>query len=517
MSNSKIAICLFNETIADFNYQDVLVGSRLEKVEFTGQSEYEVTVYQRKSEAIKPKWVDIVQKFGSLDTASLQSSSCGAILFVKIDGRIMGCCFGTSVANINRNNIETDFGLGVVYQKMVNSQTKSIESYSLAHNPITNNRTSTIPAPRSSFGLDQYLESITQLSGYFNGKKARQLIRGKEFYSISSPLTLKEIIELCKDCLTEYKKAIKNDDFVRLTSTRKVKDKKVIEELDKELCNSVKNRSTDVYIVDYDFQDDIVGYRLTPKGNIHTELNSQTFYENLNSDKVITIAFLKNKKIFPANEDEENVFTWSLYRCLFLELSIGPNFFILFKGKWYEIDENYLSALRNYVKEFEIDIGFLDEWNGTDREDVFNEKCADQLPNGQCWDKKLYTTRLYNYGIEFCDILSDNYIFHVKKYEGSQLTSHLLMQTTVSAQLLSSDYGIREWIKEISSKKFSGKNLLFNRKNEFKKDKQTYCILLMSRRTGKLHEILPFFTMITLHLTIKRITQLGFDVKVGKI
>ena len=62
-----------------------------------------------------------------------------------------------------------------------------------------------------------------------------------------------------------------------------------------------------------------------------------------------------------------------------------------------------------------------------------------------------------------------------------------------------------------------GKNLLFDSKNEFKKSDVGYFILLMTQRKGKLSKILPFFSLITMHLTIKRVVQLGFDVKIGKI
>ena len=63
----------------------------------------------------------------------------------------------------------------------------------------------------------------------------------------------------------------------------------------------------------------------------------------------------------------------------------------------------------------------------TDNEGVYYDKCAKHLTDGQCWDKKLYTTTEYNYGIEFCDILFENKIFHVKKYKSSAMNSHLLL------------------------------------------------------------------------------------------
>lgn len=517
MSKSKIAICLFQEFVTDFSPDNIIAGQKLVKVPFTGEIPNDAVLYQRKSELNQPAWVDIVSNFGELQMDSLKSASCGAILFLKINGRILGCCFGTSVANINRDNIETDFGLGVVYQKMTNSQTKTIESYSLAHNPITNNRSSSIPTSRNSFGLDKYLENITQLSGYFYDKSKRTLIKGKEFFSVTSPVSLDSIVKICQESILDYNKSINDEDFKRLTATRRVKDSKIIDILEKEMNLLLSEKSKEVYLVDYESYDNLYGYRFTPKAKeVKDDILIDDVYNIPKNDKIITVDYLKRKRIYPVDDTLKGLGVWNLYKCLFAEIQIGADSFILFKGNWYEIDSDYLSSLREFIKKFEVDIEHITPWNGTDSEGDFNEKVAIEI-GGQCWDKKLYFSSQYNYGIEFCDILDNNLIYHVKKYSGSQLTSHLLMQTTVSAQLLASDFEIRKWLKDKSKEFFKGKNILLKRNLDFRKKQQTYCILLMSQRDGQLSEILPFFTMITLHLTIKRVTQLGFGVAVAKI
>lgn len=516
MSKSKIAICLYQEYLNTFDIKELIVGEKLVRVDFTGEIQYEAQLYQRKSEETRPSWVDIVSNFGDLDIDNLKSSSCGAILFLKIEDRIIGCCFGTSVANINRDNIETDFGLGVVFQKMQSSQTKVIESHSLAHNPITNIRSSTIPTTRQSFGLDRYLENISQLIGYRFKKKKRTLIKGKEFYSINSPVSIQAIVDECLRSLKDYKISVDDEDFKRLTATRRVKDSKVILELEKEFDKQLAQKSDEIHVTDYEYLDSLSGYRFTPKGDINLELTIDDLYSLKNNDVALTLQYLKRKRIYPVDSDDINITSWNVYRCLFAELDIGEDVFILFKGIWYQIDRNYLESLRTLIRDAEIDIDYIEPWDGKMDEGEFNAAVAKEI-NGQCWDKILYFTEEYSYGIEFCDILHDNFIYHVKKYKGSALTSHLLMQTIVSAQLLSSDPGIKSWIKKISKEEFNRKNLLIKRNGSFRHERQTYCIMLMTTREGRLSDILPFFTMITLHLTIKRVSELGFNVVVAKI
>lgn len=516
MSNTRLAICLFNKTIDKLDAKELVAGKNMKKVDFTGRTRSKVLLFQRKSELSTPAWVDIVKEFGDFKDEDLKTASSGAILFVKVGKRIMGCCFGTSVANINRGNIETDFGLGVVYQKMLKNQTKSISSFTLAHNPITSNRSATIPTTKSNFDIDDYLENITELSGYFYRKSAKMLIKGKEFFSSPSPKTLKEIIEICKFSLNDYEAALKDENFKKLTATQWVKDKDTIKELDKELCSLMNKKSRKVFLINYESLEKVSGYRLTPKGDETEELDIKTLYDSVGAGKTIDLVFLKNRRVYPQDDSSEILANWSLYKCLFAEFNIGKDFFILYKGKWYQIDENYLSGLRKFIEQFEITVDFLKEWNGKDKEGKFNKNAAKEL-GGQCWDKVMYGTKQYSYKIEFCDILTKDFIFHVKKYDGSQLTSHLLMQTSVSAQLLSSDFEIRKWIEKKSNEKFKGVNLLLDSKYEFFNDDIAYFILLMCNRKGKLSDILPFFSLITMHLTIKRIIQLGFKVFIGKI
>lgn len=516
MANTRLAICLFKKEVDNLDPTELIAGRNLQKVKFTGKTRRNVLLYQRKSESSVPAWVDILKTFGEFKTEDLKTASSGGILFVQIGKRILGCCFGTSVANINRGNIETDFGLGVVYQRMLKNQTKSISSFTLAHNPMTNNKSATIPTTKSNFDIDNYLENITELSGYFYRNNTRTLIKGKEFYSTPSPKSLKEIIELCKNSLRDYKAALEDENFKRLTATQWVKDKQTIQELEKELCKLMNKKSSKAFLIDYESMEGITAYKLTPKGTSKSELNIKRLYDNISVGKTITVSFLKNRRVYPLNDSDKNLANWSLYKCLFVEFNIGKDFFILYKGKWYEIDENYLSGLRKFIEKFEITVDFIKPWNGKDSEGKFNEIAAIEL-KGQCWDKVMYKTKQYNYTIEFCDILTKNFVFHVKKYDGSQLTSHLLMQTSVSAQLLNADFEIRKWIEKKSNEKFNGTNLILDKKYNLRNEDISYFILLMSTRKGKLTDILPFFSLITMHLTIKRITQLGFKVHIGKV
>lgn len=512
MSTTRIAICLFDESIKEFNAPELMTGSTLRQVDITDPGNIKAVLFVRESDPASPEWMDIVGNFANLGYLNLKTSSSGAILFIKIGKRIIGCCFGSSVANINRNNIETDFGLGVAYNKMGLDQTKSIESLTLADNPITNTRSATLPTNRFSFNVDRYLESITELSGYFYKDSRRTLIKGKEFYSETAPSTLKDISELCKTSLNAYNISLADATFKELTAIRKIKDNKEIERLDKNLCDAIKAKSSNLYVVDYENFDNLDGYKLTLKGEKFSELTNANVLERFNTYTEITADLLKNRRIFPVSQNEENLANWSVYKCIFY--TDAKSKCILYKGKWYDIDNKYLQGLKTFVQSHETPVPAFIPWNGTDDEGNYNLKAAKRL-GGQCWDKSLYRTTEYKHGIEFCDILFENHVIHVKKYESSALNSHLLMQTAVSAQLLSTDMNLKKWIKQKREEKFSDKHLIDDNLALINEE-VIYVILLLSKRKGRLCDILPFFSLISFNIVIKRIVQLGYVVKVAK-
>ncbi|HSZ86610.1 MAG TPA: TIGR04141 family sporadically distributed protein, partial [Puia sp.] len=477
-----------------------------------------IYVVQRAADPTRPNWAEIVQNFADLNGIDLDTASSGAILFVKVKGRIMGCCFGSSVANVNRGNIVSDFGLGAAFFRIKPRHTKSIESFTLSINPITNNRNATIPTSKDNFDLDLNLENITELSGFFQLPKRTILIKGKEFFSIPSPLKIDNIIALCEQLFKDYEIISADDNYKRLTSTKRIKEKALMAILDSKLCDQIKRKSKNIFLIDFEIIGNLNGYKLSPKGNLLPQLSIENFFQSMPERHNISVNYLKYKEIIPFDSNDQQLDSWTLYKCLFYELTIRRNTYILYKGNWYKIEKEYMEGLRLFIKDHEID-NLSDiintEWNGNDDEGDFNKKAA-IAAGGQCWDKILYKHPLYDYGIEFCDVLTKDFIIHVKKFKSSALNSHLLMQTAVSAQLLQIDPLIRKWIS-LKSKEIFRKNLILNNRFEIKNPNISFLIALMSNSPKSLADSLPFFSLLSFNFVIKRIQQSGFDVKMGKV
>jgi uncharacterized protein (TIGR04141 family) len=519
MGISKFAVCLYQEEFTDLNSKDLIVGQDLKriKVKKAKRDTTEFVIYQRHSPPQIAKWIEIVEKFGELDSDFTDSFSAGAILIIKSNSRVFGCCFGSSVANINRNNIVHDFGLGTAFKRISKDQTKAIESFALLANPITSNRSSAKATTKDLFNLDTFLENITELSGFVRSEKnIKNLVKGKEFYSSPAPKTLPQIKKLCADLLRDYNLASKSDEYKRLTATKKIKDKREIDELNKELFKRLKKKDSQIALIDYEMLDDIT-YRLYPQGKDYPYLSIKDFYEDSKIKDEIDLKYLKNRSITAISLNGLGTASWPLYKCIFAEIKDGNNSIILFRGIWYQIQGKYLDGLRSFIKDYEIDnaTDFLPEWDGQQVEKDYNNAAAAHV-GGQCWDRLLYVHTDYSYGIEFCDILTKDYIIHVKEGSSSSLNSHLLLQTFISAKLLKEDVAMKKWIRKISSTNFK-KNILLKTNGSLKNSNITYWMILLKKTNKQLSDSLPFFSLISFNHMIKQIELLGFNIKIGTV
>lgn len=510
---ARIAICLFDGKVTKID-PSLMGGKALLKVPLS-MAVKDVELYVKTSNSITPEWVSIVQSFSGVKATDVETASSGAILFLKIQNRVLACCFGMSVANIDKDNIVRDFGLAVAFNRIPGRSYKGIETFTLTENVITNNRNAARPSTQNTFNLDTYLETITQLSGKYFASSRNILIKGKEFFSILSPATLADIQKLCTDLLFEYNTTIKNKRFKELTSVSKVKTTKLLYYLNDKLCKELNKKSDSIYLIDYQFNEALSSYSLTPTGNKLTELNTGDLYQSLNKGQKFSLPYMKTRKITVYDSNDQEIDTWPLYKCLYTLFTISTGTYILYKGNWYEVQKRYLKDLKDYIAKYEITSATvnLPIWNGSLSEGDYNIAAAKAI-NGQCWDEKFYTHTDFSYGIEFCDILLPQYVMHVKKLTRSSLNSHLQMQTYVSAQLLTSDISIRAWIKSESKAQFK-KNIFLNAKNEYKSPPIKYLIVLMRGPMQKpLVDTLPFFSLITFNFIIRRILALGFDIEI---
>lgn len=104
----------------------------------------------------------------------------------------------------------------------------------------------------------------------------------------------------------------------------------------------------------------------------------------------------------------------SAIRCLELTLSLGSRQFFLMEGRWYEIGEHFIAAIRSQVEALLTGPPSLDllEWERDEHDKRLPERDYNlrvQHVRGRrhylCLDRKLVRDELHRYGFEACDLL----------------------------------------------------------------------------------------------------------------
>jgi uncharacterized protein (TIGR04141 family) len=318
--------------------------------------------------------------------------------------------------------------------------------------------------------------------------------------------------------LADYLVVAVDPDYIRATSIRKIKEKKLIKFLDDRLLLEVKKHSAHVFLVDFENNPEIQSYSLTPKGAKDDELEMSDIYAALGGRSSITVDTLKQRRIYVFDSAGQDLPNWSVYKCLLIERKLAKlGHFVLYKGHWYHIEDNFINNIKQTIRDAEITGSMLGlpAWGKGQAEKKYNIAAA-TATGGQCWDRTLYKNATFPYSIEFADIVTADHIMHVKKAGSSSLNSHLLLQTSVSAQLFKSDPALPIWLHSTAMAQFK-KSLLVTASGKIKGSPAYLIVLLSIKKTGSVADMLPFFSLVSFNLMLSKIQSMGYVVQVTKV
>ena len=115
--------------------------------------------------------------------------------------------------------------------------------------------------------------------------------------------------------------------------------------------------------------------------------------------------------------------------------------------------------------------------------------------------------------IEFCDVYSiDKEMFHIKRYSGSSVLSHLFAQGCNSARRLLSDDTFRKKVNAIIPKSFELPVSDSPNASDY-----TVIFGIISERAGEVPANLPFFSKLTLMRAANELRLMGIKVCVAGI
>lgn len=254
--------------------------------------------------------------------------------------------------------------------------------------------------------------------------------------------------ELCDEILASHGRDDYKTRFAFIDNFLAVTDPIVLAQLEQEVLASVQ--SGDVTAVDMappelvDWEV-VVGFRYhTDGGKVPTnrrELRLQDYVSSLGSKNLLnalTVEKLKGYVVKAVNDTGTPAAQWSAWRCLFGQLSLNGQTYVLDDGDFYTVSEEYRASIDAAMEAVLECPKFLPKWAALDHEKDYNEKASLVSSDYLLLDRKTISVADQTSPIELCDILtSDGTLIHVKrKKDGSASLSHLFAQGLVSADLL---------------------------------------------------------------------------------
>ena len=445
MKSQKLSIYLVKDDIV--NHEDI-VKDISNKEDFDNG-----VLYYKKSYPSSPIWVN---NFFNINIDELKSSSASGLYITKISYNSKSIYFGLSFGHgwqmfkdgviVEQFGIKTTLGL-------IKDEIKKIEKKNFKNGLKDVSEQLGKIGSIANFGFDIEQDIMRAIVGEPEDQELYgKNIVGKDAVSLSIKKNVLEINDLLLELYKAYISNKYKERFDWFDNFSVVNNKKLITDLNNKIITKINNDNiTDVIFwlsipeviewentkcFQYEEKDDAMEYQ-----DIVFEDFKNSLKENEKID--IDIDLLKKRKVKQVNMNDQVIQEWSIYNCLYAEIDLDNEKYLLVSGKYYKVDKDYKKQVED---EFSVDTSFvLPDWEKPKYENVYNAAVADNDNNYQCLDGGVNQGNLIGKGkIEFADLVKSNkYLIHVKKYGSSSVLSHLFSQGLVSATLLLTDKSFR--------------------------------------------------------------------------
>lgn len=459
-----------------------------------------------------PNWVKKVKPFvPQLPVVGNRNSSAVALFEVK--NRIFALTFGYGRSLLELDSWEEDFGLRVTLNLVPENGIRLLDRHSLDAFAQQTRTQGIRPGDFEQFGLDMEKDLLRAVVGNPANSKLGKRIAGADALNCTVEENLSEIPNLLKKYLAEYHSNAYLNKYPDLDRILLIRDKRRIEALDAKLLNKVRSGDFDRLhmavpeLVDWataGFKYGAADYSPYP------DLQWADFTKHLRQDlKKINLAGRRVYCVDLATSAIRN--SWQLRSCLYWETTFESSTCIIANGKWYQIDPDFVARVNRYVDGL-LQVSTLPEYQMKDRDEAgYNRRVAREQGLLHFDRRNVFHGGRRRDQIEPCDLLSmQKELFHVKRYSGSSVLSHLFAQGLVSSETLANDDSYRE--------KFRTKLATFSKKLIPKRlnaeDYNVVYAIIGAKTGGPLSSRLPFFSRVTLRNAAKRLKKRGFKVSV---
>ena len=463
-----------------------------------------------------PPWTRLFTSLPNVpDDAFGSTNSVGAVLVYRSE-RTFLLSFGHGFHLIKDEVVERDFGLRVTLNSVEPGKLRSLDKASYDHNPLNFRTQSGKDLDIFELDMDSETEMLYAVTGASTEAAFGSHVTGRDALTIMVQTTMGGLLHILSTALAKYKQKLPQA-FEWVENINRIRDPEELELLDLYLNDMLAADPTssvwlgEPEIVDWESQ---IGYSFdlrarTPRHAVLELTDLQSYLAEKGAS--MTVDVLKAQSIHINNAEYQSTKCWTAYRCLYAELAVGVEHYVLRNATWYRVKDSFVEAIDRYLATIPpCSVAFPPYAHV--REDDYNSHVAAHDSSFYVMDKKTTAIGGRYDKIEFCDLIKDDAtLIHVKCYRSSGTLSHLFAQGNVASEAFIRDEDFRVRLNE----KLPARTRLSDPKQ--RPDPSKYKVVYAIATTKSLPTELPFFSKVTLKNALRTLRALGYEVELAAI
>lgn len=351
---------------------------------------------------------------------------------------------------------------------------------------------------------------LRSITGASKDKDAGTRVSGKDAVAITGQAELTEILEKVASWYELSQKEEYKSSFLWVDNIAEERDSTKIVKLDHALEARIRDGDLEkIWLMPPEILDwaDIDGFKFRNKNApLCQELEFDIYFaDRYRSQSEVSVKNLKRDKILvQSNETGTSYPRWSAYGCMYAEVKLDGDLYILDEAQWYRVDRDFADEVAGFQSEMGATELSLPPCEA-EKEGDYNERVAKDS-NGELklMDKETVSSGRGRGTVEVCDLYhpAKKVFVHVKKYSSSSTMSHLFAQGYVAAQslLYHRDFQRR------AIEKFPDGGLP---EGDFDPNKFEVAYAVIAK-TGQDRVQLPFFSLVNLRTAAQTLERIGF-------
>lgn len=473
-------------------------------------------LFVKRSTVGPPAWLSFFEGQAARAADLLRSSSSAAVLVLSVGGLWFAVTFGYGRNLLRAGTWEANFGLKVTLNAIDDASIRSLDRKTfdaiVRHTREEASRAGTI----EQFGLNVEEDLLRAVVGRPVDETLGTQLAGMDALTASGPIVLGDLPGRLGKYVAEWGKRRYQERYPWIDHVAEIRDRSQARGLDERLAERMAAGDIDgIWLavpepVDWSR---IGGFTFSSSyADLSEDIEVWRFLDWAKPRGAVGAETLRRRHVYGMDVDGTTaIHRWTVYQCLYAEISDGDDVFLLTGGNWYRISQSFAARVNEDVLGLGPTRYRLLPY-GERSEAEYNRSVAEADEAVLLMDR-----RNIRYGggasaIEFCDLVLPGPTFlHVKRYGGSSVLSHLFSQGVVSATLFLQDAEFRKEARTRFGPEWQDMVPLGQ------PEARDYEIgfAIVSRVPGQLE--LPFFSKVSLRSAARTLSGFGYQVTLTKI